>query len=143
MNILKILTERRKIGNFGEKAAISFLKKRGYKILAVNQVEKDCEIDVIAKNREFIIFTEVKTRRFGIYNPSEPRAASAVTAEKQQKIIKAASSYLSYNKTELKVRFDVIEVYYEGDIKRRAHEINHIEGAFNRNTAYSTKGYKT
>lgn len=143
MNILKILTERRKIGNFGEKAAISFLKKRGYKILAVNQVEKDCEIDVIAKNREFIIFTEVKTRRFGIYNPSEPRAASAVTAEKQQKIIKAASSYLSYNKTELKVRFDVIEVYYEGDIKRRVHEINHIEGAFNRNTAYSTKGYKT
>ena len=124
MNILKILTERRKIGNFGEKAAISFLKKRGYKILAVNQVEKDCEIDVIAKNREFIIFTEVKTRRFGIYNPSEPRAASAVTAEKQQKIIKAASSYLSYNKTELKVRFDVIEVYYEGDIKRRVHEIN-------------------
>ena len=87
MNILKILTERRKIGNFGEKAAISFLKKRGYKILAVNQVEKDCEIDVIAKNREFIIFTEVKTRRSGIYNPSEPRAASAVTAEKQQKII--------------------------------------------------------
>lgn len=143
MNILKILTDRRKIGNFGEKAAVSFLRKRGYKILAVNQVEKDCEIDVIAKNREFIIFTEVKTRRFGVYNPSEPRAASAVTPEKQRKIIKAASSYLSYNKTELKVRFDVVEVYYEGDIKRRVHEINHLEGAFNRNTAYSTKGYKT
>lgn len=135
MNILKVLTERRRIGNFGEKAAVSHLRKKGYKILAVNQVEGDCEIDVIAKNREYIVFTEVKTRRYGVENPAEPRAASAVTPEKQRKIIRAAASYLAFHKTELKVRFDIIEVYYDGNDKKRVCEINHLEGAFNRNTA--------
>ncbi len=136
MNILKVLTERRSIGNFGEKAAATFLRKKGYKILALNQVEGDGEIDIIAKNSEYIIFTEVKTRRYGIDNQAEPRAASAVTPEKQRKIIRAAASYLSYNKTELKVRFDVIEVYYVEGKRRRVREINHLEGAFNRNTAW-------
>ena len=86
MNILKILTERRKIGNFGERAAVSHLRRAGYKILGVNHVENDSELDIIAKDREFIIFAEVKTRRYGQDNPTEPRAASAVTPEKQRKI---------------------------------------------------------
>ena len=59
MNILKVLTERRIAGNFGEGEAARLLKKKGYKILAKNYVGKDGEIDIIASDAEFIVFTEV------------------------------------------------------------------------------------
>ena len=140
MNILKVLTERRMTGNFGEGAAAKLLKKKGYKILAKNHVEGDGEIDIIAADSEFTVFVEVKTRKYGVDNPVEPRAASSVTPEKQRRIIKAAKTYLAYNPTDKKVRFDVIEVYYDTeDTKRRVREINHLEGAFDLNTA---KGHR-
>ena len=140
MNILKVLTERRLTGNFGEDAAAKLLKKKGYRILARNHVEGDGEIDIIAADSEFTVFVEVKTRRYGVDNPVEPRAASSVTPEKQRRIIKAAKTYLAYNPTDKKIRFDVIEVYYDTEgAKRRVREINHLEGAFDLNTA---KGHR-
>ena len=140
MNILKVLTERRLTGNFGEDEAAKLLKKKGYKIFAKNHVEGDGEIDIIAADSEFTVFVEVKTRKYGVDNPVEPRAASSVTPEKQRRIIKAAKTYLAYNPTDKKVRFDVIEVYYDTEgAKRRVREINHLEGAFDLNTA---KGHR-
>ena len=140
MNILKVLNERRVTGNFGEGEAAKLLKKKGYKILAKNHVEGDGEIDIIAADSEFTVFVEVKTRKYGVDNPVEPRAASSVTPEKQRRIIKAAKTYLAYNPTDKKVRFDVIEVYYDIDgKKRRVREINHLESAFDLNTA---KGHR-
>ena len=140
MNILKVLTERRLTGNFGEDEAAKLLKTKGYKILAKNHVEGDGEIDIIAADSEFTVFVEVKTRKYGVDNPVEPRAASSVTPEKQRRIIKAAKTYLAYNPTDKKVRFDVIEVYYDTEgAKRRVREINHLEGAFDLNTA---KGHR-
>ena len=127
-------------GNFGEGEAAKLLKKKGYKILAKNHVEGDGEIDIIAADSEFTVFVEVKTRKYGVDNPVEPRAASSVTPEQQRRIIKAAKTYLAYNPTNKKVRFDVIEVYYDIDgEKRREREINHLEGAFDLNTA---KGHR-
>ena len=140
MNILMVLTERRLTGNFGEDAAAKLLKKKGYKILARNHVEGDGEIDIIAADSEFTVFAEVKTRKYGVENASEPRAASSVTPEKQRRIIKATKTYLAYNPTDKKIRFDVIEVYYDiHGKKRRVREINHLESAFDLNTA---KGHK-
>ena len=127
-------------GNFGEGEAARLLKKKGYKILAKNHVECDGEIDIIAADSEFTVFVEVKTRKYGVDNPVEPRAASSVTPEKQRRIIKAAKTYLAYNPTDKKVRFDVIEVYYDTEgAKKRVREINHLEGAFSTNTA---KGHR-
>jgi putative endonuclease len=127
-------------GNFGEGEAAKLLKKKGYKILAKNHVEGNGEIDIIAADSEFTVFVEVKTRKYSVDNPVEPRAASSVTPEKQRRIIKAAKTYLAYNPTDKKVRFDVIEVYYDTEgAKRRVREINHLEGAFDLNTA---KGHR-
>ena len=121
-------------GNFGEGEAAKLLKKKGYKILARNHVEGDGEIDIIAAD------LEVKTRKYGVDNPVEPRAAASVTPKKQRRIIKAAKTYLAYNPTDKKARFDVIEVYYDTEgAMRRVREINHLEGAFDLNTA---KGYR-
>lgn len=133
MNILKVLTERRKIGNVGERAAASYLRKRGYKILKKNYAPLDHEIDIIAENREFTVFVEVKTRTVGTEDAKEPRPASAVTPKKQRGIIAAAKYFLGTHRTDRKVRLDIVEVYL--DERKKVQKILHLEGAFNLNTA--------
>ncbi len=136
MKILSIKTEKMSLGRFGEAAAARYLRKNGYKILERNYVAASHEVDIIARDREHIIFAEVKTRTVGKENPNEPRPASAVSAEKQRSIITAARCYSRFM-SGIKQRLDIIEVYVEEQgKKRRVKEIKHLEGAFNVNTAY-------
>ena len=57
MNILKILTPNRIIGNLGEKEAAKYLRHNGYKILKRNYVAGGNEIDIIAKKSDTIVFS--------------------------------------------------------------------------------------
>ncbi|MBR2465548.1 MAG: YraN family protein [Clostridia bacterium] len=140
MNILKILTPKRSLGNFGERAACKYLKKNGYKILERNYVAFNKEIDVIAARDGVTAFIEVKTRTDGVENPNEQRPASAVTPEKQRGIITAAKCYLGFNRPDTRARLDVIEVLVKnGGKRRRVVEIKHLKGAFNLNTAHRRK----
>lgn len=69
----------RKIGTAGETLAEKYLKKQGYKILQKNFVAPHGEIDIVAKDGDYIVFVEVKRRKstaFGL--PCE-----AVDARKQ------------------------------------------------------------
>lgn len=106
-------------GNKGELQAKKFLEKKKYKILEMNYASKFGEIDIIAKEKEIIVFVEVKTRascKFGC--PME-----VVTPYKQNKIRGVANYYLMLNgQSENDVRFDVIEILDD--------EINHIQNAF-------------
>jgi len=110
-------------GKAGQKAAENFLIKKGYKFLARNYQIKSGEIDLVVRDREFIVFVEVKARR-GLEH-GYPR--EAVGFAKQKKIIGAAKYYL-YKKelTESPVRFDVVEVLINQDQMY----ISHIENAF-------------
>lgn len=108
------------LGATGEEKAAEFLKWKGYKILETNFSNKIGEIDIIAKDKEFVVFVEVKarsTKAFGF--PSE-----AVNFFKQQKIRQVSLSYLKSKKMlgKIQCRFDVVEVL--GD------EIRHIMNAF-------------
>ena len=130
MKILKVKTEKRRTGDKGEAIACRHLRKKGYKILEKNYVAEGNEIDIIAKKGELVAFVEVKTRSYKegeILTPS-----SAVTPEKQRKIIKTAKYYAAFNARNSLLRLDVIEVILDGG---RAKEINHIENAFNYNTS--------
>ena len=135
MKILEVLTEKRKIGNIGEKAAAKALKKSGFKILEKNFVALGYEIDIIAKNKEFLVFCEVKTRTIGHESLNETRPASSVTPKKQQKIISLAKYYYSRKKLGRKIRFDIIEVFVSE--KKKVERINYLESAFNYNTAFN------
>ena len=135
MKILELLTEKRKIGNVGEKAAKKFLKRSGYKILEMNYVAIGHEIDIIAADREHTVFCEVKTRTIGKESPKEPRPASSVTPEKQRKIISVAKFYNGNKNPGRRMRFDIIEVLV--DDTKRVKKINHLIGAFNYNTAHN------
>lgn len=133
MKILEILTEKRKIGNVGERAAAKLLKKSGYKILERNYVALGYEIDIIATDREHTVFCEVKTRTLGKENPKESRPASSVTPDKQRKIISAAKYYNTAKNLGRKMRFDIIEIIVDDSMKVK--EERHLIGAFTYDTA--------
>jgi len=133
MKILEILTEKRKIGNVGERAAEKLLRKSGYKILERNYVALGYEIDIIACDREHTVFCEVKTRTLGKESNKESRPASSVTPEKQKKIITVAKYYNANKNLSRKMRFDIIEVFV--DDAKKVQDIKHLTGAFNYDTA--------
>ena len=118
------------IGRIGEKAAARFLKGRGYKILAKNLHISYNEIDIIARDKQNLIFVEVKTRTLNAENELPfGTPAQAVNYAKQQRTIQAARSYIKANPTSLMIRFDVIEVFLDSTDKKVS-KINHITGAF-------------
>ncbi len=84
------------------------------------------EIDVIVKNRAFIVFVEVKVRK----NSRFAEAREFVGAAKQERIRKTAGIWLSEHETALQPRFDVIEIYAPEGTDTKNPRINHIENAF-------------
>lgn len=119
------------IGKLGEDIAANFLKKNGYSIVERNIHLSYNEIDIVAKNKEFIVFVEVKTRSVGkdLYSPYGT-PATAVTKQKQKRTITAALQYLNKNKyIKLQPRVDVIEVYLDKETAEVL-KINHIDNAF-------------
>lgn len=113
------------IGEIGEEYASKFLKKKKYKILERNYRKRYGEIDIIAENKNYIVFVEVKTR----HKDSMTSAADAVNRQKQIRIIKTALMYLAENETDKFCRFDVCEVYINSDNLKLV-DINYIEAAF-------------
>ncbi len=110
-------------GKEAEKAAVDFLKVKGYKIRQCNYRTRFGEIDIIAQDKDVICFVEVKARHsLNLGAPEE-----AVFARKQKQISKAAIHYLKMNKLlEKPARFDVLALLY----KDKVPEISLIKDAF-------------
>jgi len=117
-------TTGKNLGKNGEEIAINFLKKRGYQILEKNYRCRLGEIDIVAKDKEKIVFVEVKTRVSLIFGlPQE-----AVNYSKQMRLTKLALTYLSYHKLKnVPCRFDVVSILIEG---KKPKEIQLITNAF-------------
>ncbi|MCQ2414011.1 MAG: YraN family protein [Clostridia bacterium] len=130
MKILEILTAKRELGTFGERAAEKYYRRHGYRTLARNFVGGGNEIDLVMADKNTVAFVEVKTRTVGHEHPNEPRPASAVTKEKQKAILSCAK-WFPMSKTEGKrLRFDVVEVYVTDGKRRKAVRIVPMENAF-------------
>ena len=103
---------RQKFGEQGEALAVRHLKKAGYKIIETNYRTRLGEIDIIAKDKDTIVFVEVKTRtsvHFG-----SPKWA--VTPRKQKKISMVALYYLkATDQCTARARFDVVAVISNRD----------------------------
>jgi len=118
--------EAGRLGHWGEDLVAKDLKKRGWRIIASGFRCRMGEIDLIAGNKEFLAFVEVKLRktdRFG-------RAAEFVDYNKQRRIRAAAQFYLLKHPTELQPRFDVAEVYAPQGFDTDKPAICYIENAF-------------
>jgi putative endonuclease len=110
------------LGKKGEDFAAGFLKENGFRILARNWRYGKYEVDIIAEDRETIVFAEVKTRAD---NPLDP-PSNAITREKQKAMIWTAEAYVKRYRIDKDSRFDVIIVLQKGD----GFEVNHIPYAF-------------
>lgn len=104
-------SSKKALGKKGERLAKEFLKQHGYKIVTTNYQNKLGEIDIIAWERDILVFIEVKTRRSGRFG----LAKEAVDKHKQHQMIKVAMYYLKELNQEVKARFDVVAIDLEND----------------------------
>jgi len=114
------------VGAWGESLAAEYLKKKKYTVLACGYRCRFGEIDLIASNREYLVFVEVKLRK----NDKFADAREFVDYHKQNRIRTTAEIYLSQNPTDLQPRFDVIEIYAPQGVETKKPQIQHLEGAF-------------
>ena len=114
--------QNRQLGQNGEEIAEKFLIKQGYKILERNRhFSRYCEIDIIALDKDTLVFVEVKTRKTEICgHPLE-----AITQTKYKNIRTGLSLYLQENSNYKKFRIDVISVLLKPKL-----EIKHLKNIY-------------
>ena len=114
------------LGRWGEGVAAEYLRRKRYTIAAANYRCRFGEIDLIAENRKYLIFVEVKLRK----NARFAEAMEFVDAKKQERIRQTAELYLAEHETQKQPRFDVIEIYAPEGTATVRPEIHHTEDAF-------------
>ena len=113
-------------GAWGEALAAEYLRGKHYQMVASGYRSRFGEIDLIVKDRKFLVFVEVKLRKSAKF----ASAFEYVDRRKQDRIRVTASIYLSQNPTKLQPRFDVIEIYAPDGVQTTDPKINHLEDAF-------------
>ena len=113
-------------GAWGESLAAEYLRKKHYLIVGAGFRCRFGEIDLIAQNRNYLVFAEVKLRRDDRF----AQAREFVDIRKQERLRKTASLYLAQYPTRRQPRFDVIEIYAPDGVETVHPKINHLEDAF-------------
>jgi len=115
--------QKKELGKQGEEIAIRFLKKKGYRILIRNYVCKMGEMDIIARDKDTLVFIEVKTRASTAFGPPQ----LAVNSTKQMQLSKVALYFLKEKALEdVKARFDVVAIL----LRPEREEVELIKDAF-------------
>ena len=111
---------KRKTGALEERRACEFLEQKGYLILSTNFHEKFAELDIVARDGEYIVFAEVKYRS----NSHIQDPLDAVDMRKRRRIALASLMWLSRNGmgADTPCRFDVLAIYPD--------KIKHVRNAF-------------
>ena len=98
---------KRRIGTEKEQLAGAYLVKKGYEIIEYNYRCRQGEIDIVAKDGEYLVFCEVKYRS----TTKSGAPSEAVDYKKQRTISRCALFYITQKHWEyLPCRFDVISV---------------------------------
>jgi len=111
-------------GELGERAAKWHLKRQGLKFLTANFRTARGEIDLVMRDRDCLVFAEVKTRS----SEEWTRPAAAVNAERRRRLTRTALDYLRLLRNPpVKVRFDIVEVLLcDGAVQ----EVRHLPNTF-------------
>ena len=111
------------LGRKGEEIAQLYLSEQSYEILEANWRFQKAEIDIIAKDKDILVFVEVKTRSTDKWgNPED-----SISPKKQALIADAATQYMEEINHHWEVRFDVISIVINGD---DSHHLKHFPDAF-------------
>ena len=112
------------IGDRGEDIAAAYLEMKDWLIIDRNYTFEKAEVDIVATDRNYIIFVEVKTRSGTFFG----RPEEFVTPAKEANIKKAAEAWIYERKMETAVvRFDIISIVQSAN---EAPDITHFEDAF-------------
>lgn len=106
--------------------AAEYLRKKHYQLVAAGYHCRFGEIDLIVKDKKFLVFVEVKLRKSDDF----AAAREYVNQAKQDRLRMTASLYLSQYPTELQPRFDVVEIYAPQGTATHKPRITHLEDAF-------------
>jgi putative endonuclease len=111
-------------GARGEQIARAHLAAAGITCLTTNFRCRYGEIDMVCRDRDCLVFVEVKTRSGQTWG----RPADAVDRKRQLRLSRAALDYLRrIDQPFVKARFDVVEVLLNDD---QVQEIRHLPNAF-------------
>ena len=108
----------------GEEIAVKYLQDKGFEVIERNFHSQQGEIDIIARDGQFLVFVEVKNYSLRSYGSP----VGAVGRNKKKSIIHAAQTYLyKENIKNIYSRFDVITIFrkYNGQLI-----IEHYKDAF-------------
>ncbi|MDO4529908.1 MAG: YraN family protein [Lachnospiraceae bacterium] len=117
---MKEQRNKREVGTFYERMACAFIEEEGMEVIETNYRTQLGEIDIIARERETLVFIEVKYRK----DRSHGGAEFAIPRKKQLTIMKVAKVYIRMNRLPLNgfYRFDAVLI--DGE------EIQHIKNAW-------------
>lgn len=111
-------------GRWGEDIAAEYLENLGYQIIQKHFQFHHLEIDLIARDQDYLVFVEVKTRSSADYGLPE----EAITPRKKAYLRRAAEGYLYLNNlSQIDCRFDVISISFTPEGKP---VIEHFPNAF-------------
>ena len=116
------MTANKDIGRKGEELARIYLESKGYKILELNWRFSKAEIDIIAKDKEVLVFVEVKTRSYTYFGEPE----DFVSDNKERVMTDAAGVYAISIGHEWEIRFDIVSIVTKGEY----HELKHFKDVF-------------
>ena len=113
------------LGDRGERAAVSYLKKQRFRILAKQYRNSYGEVDIIAQDGKTTVFVEVKTRT----STNEGQPFDAVDLRKQEKLTRIALAWLKqHGRLEQSSRFDVVSILWPDETGEP--QIQHFRNAF-------------
>lgn len=121
------------LGRQGEAIAAEYLIGRGCEIVVRNWRTRSGELDIIARDGEWLVFVEVRTRRAarGGAAPAFGRPEESVTPRKQLQLIAMSDEYLFQMPWDGPKRIDVIalELWPDGRVARLNHLRDAVGGA--------------
>jgi putative endonuclease len=120
----KLLADRAKLGQWGERYCERYLRRKGFGYIARNFSINAGEIDLVMTDGDVLVFVEVKTRTSEEFS----KAQDAVNYPKQKKMIMTARNFINrYSLGDKAVRFDVAAIILG---EKGMPEVRHYENAF-------------
>ncbi len=112
------------VGAYGERVAVAYLLALGMELIDRNWRCAGGEIDAVLRDRDTIVFAEVKTRRSDTFGTP----AEAIGHAKRTQLRKLAVMWLAQSDQHYaQVRFDVVSVIPQ---RRGAAVVEHVPAAF-------------
>lgn len=110
------------IGKLGETKALEYLQQKGYEIIDKNYRTRYSEIDIIAKDHDFLVFVEVRSKS----NEDFGRPEETIDHNKIKKINKNAEYYIANQNYDGRARIDAICIVFNdfGELERLSHYDN-------------------